>query len=63
VIQRDIIGKPVPSLTLNLKVGQIPVTFADTLLWMKQNALTFGATCSPADVAPVLNLEVSDFDT
>ncbi|HZQ08771.1 MAG TPA: PhzF family phenazine biosynthesis protein [Anaerolineae bacterium] len=63
VIQREIIGKPVPSLTLNLKVGQIPVTFDDKLLWMKQNAPMFGATCSPADVAPVLNLDVGDFDT
>ncbi len=49
-------------MTLNLKVGQIPVTFADKLLWMKQIAPTFGATRSPVEVAPVLNLDVSDFD-
>jgi trans-2,3-dihydro-3-hydroxyanthranilate isomerase len=63
VIQREILGKEVPTLTLNLGVGPIPVTFHGDILWMKQIAPTFGKMCSPAEVAPVLNLEPDDFDS
>lgn len=62
ILREQIIGKPVERVTLNLKVGQIPVTFDGDILWMKQVAPTFGQTRAPAQVAPVLNLEESDFD-
>lgn len=62
VIQQEIIGSPVPTVTLNLKVGQIPVTFEDHVLWMKQVQPEFGPTLSPSQVAPVLDLTESDLD-
>lgn len=62
LIANEIIGKPVDKVVLNLKVGQIPVTFEDDLLWMKQVAPSFGRTRTPEQVAPVLHLETSDFD-
>lgn len=63
VIQNEIIGKPVEQVTLNLKVGQIPVTFEGDVLWMKQIQPTFMQTRTPAQLAPVLHLGEGDFDT
>lgn len=63
IIRDEIASKPAKQVVLNLKVGQIPVTFDRDVLWMKQIAPTFGQTRSPAQVAPVLNLDESDFDT
>jgi trans-2,3-dihydro-3-hydroxyanthranilate isomerase len=67
IIQSEMIGKPVPTVKLNLEVGQIPVTFSyrkgeADLLWMRQNEPTFGATYKPARVARALGLKLSDFD-
>lgn len=63
LIREQIIARPVDQVILNLQVGQIPVTFDGDLLWMRQISPTFGQTCTPAQLAPVLNLESSDFDT
>jgi len=64
VIREEIIGRPVPSLQLNLEVGPIPVTFSeDGMLWMKQNPPEFGATVDPAVIADILGLDTSDIDT
>jgi trans-2,3-dihydro-3-hydroxyanthranilate isomerase len=63
VIREQIIGKPVEKVVLNLKVGQIPVTFDGDVLWMKQTQPKFMQTLTPAQLAPVLNLTESDFDT
>lgn len=63
VVQREIVRAPITSLTLNLGVGPIPVTFEADRLWMKQIAPAFGKICEPAAVAPVLNLAANDFDT
>lgn len=64
VIQRELIGKPVDELLLNLPVGQIPVTFSDDgLLWMRQNPPIFGATFAAADMAQILNVDEADIDT
>ena len=64
VIQRELIGRPVERLTLNLPVGQIPVTFSDDgLLWMRQNPPEFGHTFTGTDLAQILNVEESDIDT
>ncbi len=62
IIREEIIGKPVEQVTLNLQVGQIPVTFNGDLLWMRQNPPTFGQTRTAAQVAPVIQLPEDDFD-
>lgn len=68
VIQRELIGKPVEKVVLNLKVGRIPVTFCNdgsrvTELWMKQISPAFGQTLQPEQLAPVLNLAGEDVDS
>jgi trans-2,3-dihydro-3-hydroxyanthranilate isomerase len=63
VIQNQIIREPVDKVTLNLKVGQIPVTFEGDVLWMKQIQPKFMQTLTPAQVALVLSLDENDFDT
>ena len=64
VIQREIIGRPVDSILLNLPVGQIPVTFSDDgVLWMRQNPPIFGPTFAAADLAQILNVDEADIDT
>lgn len=63
LIREQIIARPVDQVILNLQVGQIPVTFDGDLLWMRQISPTFGQTCTPPQLAPVLNLEPGDFDT
>ncbi len=67
ILQSEIIKKPLPEVRLNLKVGQIPVTFSYTkgqadLLWMKQNEPTFGKTLDPEPVAEFLGLTMPDLD-
>lgn len=63
IIQRELIGAPVEELTLNLRLGQIPVTFgADDVLWMRQNPPRFGHHFAAADVARVLNISTDDID-
>lgn len=63
VIRRELIGKPVDGLLLNLAVGQIPVTFGeDGVIWMRQNPPTFGRRFEAAEVAPILNVAEADID-
>ena len=58
-IAPDITGKVI----LNLKIGQIQVTFNnDGIAWMKQIEPTFGKQFSAEMLAPVLDLEVNDMD-
>jgi trans-2,3-dihydro-3-hydroxyanthranilate isomerase len=61
VIQHEILASPVGRITLNLKAGEIPVTFGE-VLWMRQLPPTFGATLDSALVARTLNLEMADLD-
>lgn len=62
VIQRDIVKEAINAIVLNLKVGQIPVTFnyseghVDTL-WMKQLQPVFGQTFDADLISQILNLE------
>jgi len=67
VISREIIGKPVDQLTLNLQIGQIPVTFGSTaepdVLWMKQKAPEFGATIASDTIADMLGLDPAQIDS
>lgn len=67
VIKRFIIKKPVRNVLLNLKVGQIQVSFekvgvSQEIAWMEQAPPTFGKTFSAPQLAQVLRLSVDDFD-
>lgn len=63
ILRREIIRQPVSQVVLNLKVGQIPVTFGeDDVLWMQQNPPQFANTYLVTETAEALGLEVSDFD-
>jgi trans-2,3-dihydro-3-hydroxyanthranilate isomerase len=67
VIQQRIIGRPAEEVTLNLKVGRIPVSFqyeeeAPHTLMMKQNDPVFGSSIEPADVGESLGLNQEDLD-
>jgi len=67
IIQREIIKRNVDQVILNLKVGQILVTFtyhknqAD-VLWMKQLSPTFGQTFDAEQVSEVLSLNANELD-
>ena len=67
VIQREIVGKRIAKIVLNLKVGQIPVTlsyFGDhvDVLWMKQLQPTFGQTFDAGSISQVLSLDTGEID-
>lgn len=67
VIQQEIIKGPVDEVILNLKVGQIPVTFSyddnrPDILWMKQKPPVFGKQIEREHLARSLNLEGSAVD-
>jgi len=67
IVQSEIIGRQVPMIKLNLKVGQIPVTFtykrgrAD-VLWMRQKEPEFGDEFDRGTVARAFGLHPSDLD-
>jgi trans-2,3-dihydro-3-hydroxyanthranilate isomerase len=67
VIREEIIGEPIEQVNLNLKVGQIPVTFdrqaGSDMLWMKQKPPEFGPVLNPAEIAGMLRLNEADVDT
>lgn len=68
IIQHEILQKPVETINLNLKVGQIPVTMHykdETLdiLWMRQKPPTFHQTFTAEALATVLSLEPNDIDS
>jgi trans-2,3-dihydro-3-hydroxyanthranilate isomerase len=67
VIRHRISDKKVDRITLNLKVGQIPVTFekdekGENIMWMHQIPPTFGRTLDSQTIAEALNLQVKDID-
>ena len=67
IIQREIVKEPVNIIALNLKVGQIPVTFSYIeehvdILWMKQMRPTFGQTFGAGLVSQVLSLDVREME-
>lgn len=68
ILQQELIRQSVETVTLNLKVGPIPVNILyknqqPDVLWMVQNPPVFGETLPAEAVAAVLNLELDDFDT
>lgn len=63
IIRKEIIQDEVALVTLNLKVGKIPVTFSGDILWMKQIPPTFGATVEPEIIAQTLDIPDEEMDT
>jgi trans-2,3-dihydro-3-hydroxyanthranilate isomerase len=68
ILQQEIIRQQVERVVLNLKIGEIPVTFnyldgKPDILWMKQQPPTFGQTLEPADVAKAIGLSEGDIDS
>ena len=68
IVQSQVIGKPVEKVVLNMKVGQIPVTFSyrngdPDVLWMRQKPPTFGKSFNRGRIAKILGLDVSDIDS
>jgi len=63
IIRSEILAGKGDTLTLNLKVGKIPVTFAkDGYIWMQQVEPEFGKQHPAAAVAAMLNLPVNEID-
>jgi trans-2,3-dihydro-3-hydroxyanthranilate isomerase len=67
VIMKEIIGSPVGRIVLNLKVGEIPVTFKyqdgePDVLWMRQRSPQFGLTIPRKKMAEILGLGEDDID-
>ena len=63
VIRQEIIGKPVNKVLLNLKVGQIPVTFgSEEILWMRQKEPTFGRKFEADEISRILGIETEAID-
>jgi trans-2,3-dihydro-3-hydroxyanthranilate isomerase len=67
IIREKILSSKQSQVNLNLKVGQIPVSFESPVktgnrLWMKQNEPIFQKTFNAKALAAVLNLSESDID-
>ena len=67
VIQQEIIKEPVEKVTLNLGVGQIPVTFKYSkdqvdIVWMKQINPIFGETFDSGTISQILSLKEAEID-
>lgn len=66
IIREEIIREPVEKVVLNLKVGQIPVTFDaagdSPVLWMRQKPPEFGKIHKLEQLARVLGIPKTDFD-
>jgi trans-2,3-dihydro-3-hydroxyanthranilate isomerase len=68
VILQEIVKKQIDKITLNLKVGQIPVTITyvdgkPDVLWMRQKQPSFGKIYDTKAIADTINLDPSDIDT
>jgi trans-2,3-dihydro-3-hydroxyanthranilate isomerase len=67
VVQREIIGKPLREVVLNLKVGRMPVSFTykagvPEVLWMRQKPPIAGKVVDPRQTAEVLGLAEDEVD-
>ncbi len=67
LIQREIVTSLIQTVVLNLKIGQIPVTFTYSdgrpdILWMKQLEPSFGKTFKPREIARVLTIDEGEID-
>jgi trans-2,3-dihydro-3-hydroxyanthranilate isomerase len=66
VIRHSLVNENINKVVLNLKVGQIPVTFEkeenQEVLWMKQIPPIFGETFDAANISQMLNLDLEEID-
>jgi trans-2,3-dihydro-3-hydroxyanthranilate isomerase len=63
IVQHEILQGSAGRVVLNLKVGQIPVTFSpDGYGWMRQIEPSFGEHHRPETLAAVLGLHVAEID-
>jgi trans-2,3-dihydro-3-hydroxyanthranilate isomerase len=67
IVQSQIIGRQMEKVALNMKVGQIPVTFSYSrgtpdVLWMRQKPPVFGKGFDRSRIAKILGLSSSDLD-
>lgn len=67
VIQQTMAEERVETVTLDLRVGKIPVRFTyrkgePDVLWMKQLNPTFGKTHEPETFAGFLGIDADDID-
>jgi trans-2,3-dihydro-3-hydroxyanthranilate isomerase len=67
IIRQEILKEQVDSITLDLKVGQIPVSFDtnennETVYWMKQNHPIFGNIINKEIISVILNLDLAEID-
>jgi trans-2,3-dihydro-3-hydroxyanthranilate isomerase len=68
VIKHNVVDQTIDKVVLNLKVGQIPVTFEKNrenqeILWMKQMPPTFGKSFDARKTSEMLNLDVNEIDS
>ncbi|MBZ8181945.1 PhzF family phenazine biosynthesis protein [Oscillatoria salina] len=63
ILQTKIAENSPIKVNLNLKVGQIPVTFQSEFVWMRQNSPTFNNCFEINPVAAALNLKPDDIDS
>ena len=65
IIRNEIIQQPVEKIVLNLKAGQIPVSYGndkDGIAWMKQLEPSSGQQFNPEEIAKILSLDSSEID-
>jgi trans-2,3-dihydro-3-hydroxyanthranilate isomerase len=62
IIRNEIAENKPVKIMLNLKVGQIPVTFQKNIAWMKQVPPEFGKNISAASIAGILGLKKAEID-
>ena len=67
ILQHEVIKQPIETITLNLEIGQIPVSILyknglANVLWMQQRSPVFGETFAADAIASILNLDVIDID-
>lgn len=68
VLQKEVIKKISENITLNLKIGQIPVSLHYSgqdidLLWMQQKQPVFSQKFAADTLAEVLNIELDEIDS
>jgi len=67
IIRREILGQSTDHVTVNLKIGQIPVAFerqgdGEKVPWMTPKEATFHETFDAKEVAPLLRVRAEDID-
>ena len=62
VVRHEIIKRTVEQVILNLKVGQVHVSFEKDILWMKPKETIFGETFEPEEILQFLTVGKEDID-